>query len=245
MAVTDDQHSSYLQYLPALYQEEPEEGRSNDLGRFLLAFEHVLTGLRDEVPGLEEILDGVELDGRVLKAGIERYFDPGLRGPADDPLPEPLRLPDDDRFLHWLAQWIGLRLRRDVDPLIKRRLLARAVELYRLRGTRDGLIALLQMHHPAVDISEPSGWLQVGVESRVEVDTIIEGPIPHHFIVTWVMPPGEGEGYQREISRRTRFLQELIDAEKPAQTSYTLTPPEASTMEVEVRSTVAINTMIG
>lgn len=62
--------STYQQYLPAILQEQVF------LGRFLLAFEKILSGLdetptegqiitSENVPGLEEILSGIHL-----------YFDP-------------------------------------------------------------------------------------------------------------------------------------------------------------------------
>ncbi|NTW03559.1 MAG: hypothetical protein HGA19_20180, partial [Oscillochloris sp.] len=68
--------SSYLSYLPAIFQQDVEAGQPNLLGRFLLAFEHVLTGLDErDAPGIEEILDGIaDQAGRDVLAGVQRYF---------------------------------------------------------------------------------------------------------------------------------------------------------------------------
>ena len=112
--------SSYLQNLPAIFSEDPF------LGRFLLAFEQVLTGLpdlagREPVPslGLEEII-----------ATIATLFDPKETR---------------QEFLPWLASWVALGLRADWTPAQKRDFLANIVPLYRRRGTKDNLAELLRI----------------------------------------------------------------------------------------------------
>src|SRR4051812_8471485 len=106
------QLSSYLQHLPALFQEPEGDAEAGGdgrkfLGLFLLAFEKILTGLGDLAePGIEELLDGiVDHQGQRRMASIWRYFDPGPgkkdaeRAPAG--------------FLDWLAGWVALSLRAD------------------------------------------------------------------------------------------------------------------------------------
>src|SRR5262245_36803958 len=113
----DGPGSSYLDYLPALFQQDAPPGRTNWLGRFLLAFEAIFTGAGDpSAPGLEEQLDGVG-DGAVR--GIERTFEPG---PGMD---DGQRAPSE--FLEWLSQWVALSLRADVDEERQRVLIANAV----------------------------------------------------------------------------------------------------------------------
>ena len=91
MATNDDhpgQASRYLDYLPAIYQQDAQIGQPNFLGRFLLAFEQMLTGLGDvDVPGLEEILEGLvdPVSGAIQLAGIQRYLDPGPNLPDRRP----------------------------------------------------------------------------------------------------------------------------------------------------------------
>ena len=105
--------SRYLDYLPAVFREDPF------VGRFLLAFEAVLTGVGD-VEGLEQVI------GRV--AG---YLDPGTT---------------DEDFLPWLAGWVALSLRADWDADTKRGFIREVVPLYRQRGTLAGLRRMLEIY---------------------------------------------------------------------------------------------------
>jgi phage tail-like protein len=110
--------STLLQYLPAIYHEEPF------LGRFLLAFELLLLGHDDFVQ--PKGAKGLEL----TVAGIATYFDP-YRTPAD--------------FLHWLASWTAFTLRFDLDESQQRKFIAKIIPLYRRRGTKRNLEELLQI----------------------------------------------------------------------------------------------------
>jgi phage tail-like protein len=110
--------SSYLQNLPAIFSEDPF------LGRFLLAFEQVLTGLKGGKPvpplGLEEII-----------GAIDTLFDPKETR---------------EEFLPWLASWVALGLRADWTEAQKRDFLANIVLLYRRRGTKENLAKLLRIY---------------------------------------------------------------------------------------------------
>ena len=107
--------SSYVNHLPALFSQDPF------VGRFLLAFEAVLSGSEDaKRPGLEETI------GRMADT-----FDPKTTG---------------EEFLPWLAGWVALSLRADWDVPTKRRFIEQIVPLYRLRGTRQGLEELLKLY---------------------------------------------------------------------------------------------------
>src|SRR4029077_2791665 len=101
--------SSYLDYLPAIFRQDPFAGQ------FLLAFETVLSGAGGK-PGLETTI------GRVAD-----YFDP-VTTEAD--------------FLPWLAGWVTLSLRADWDEQTQRSFIQQIVRLYRLRGTRAGLLRM-------------------------------------------------------------------------------------------------------
>src|SRR5258708_38122540 len=109
MAINAKAASSYLKDLPAIFSED------GFAGRFLLAFEQVLTGLAGQVGrepgpalGLEEIV-----------ANMATLFDP--KASWDDLLPEKERQTD---FLHWLAGWVALGLRAYRTEDQKRHLLA-------------------------------------------------------------------------------------------------------------------------
>ena len=69
MAIDPTKTSSYLQYLPAIFSEKTAAEIAPFVGRFLLAFEQILTGLAgsesEPQQGLEEII-----------ADIPKLFDP-------------------------------------------------------------------------------------------------------------------------------------------------------------------------
>jgi phage tail-like protein len=80
---------------------------------------------------------------------LECYVDPALA-------------PDD--FLTWLATWVGVAPREDWPTAGKRALIAKAVGLYRRRGTVGGLREEVELHTGGeVQISETGGvaWSQV------------------------------------------------------------------------------------
>lgn len=109
--------SSLMQYLPAIYQDDPF------LGQFLLAFEKILLGREDGValpqPGLEHTI-----------ANISGYLDP-LRAP--------------EAFLPWLSSWTAFTLRADLDLAKQREFLANIIPLFRWRGTKKHLQELLKI----------------------------------------------------------------------------------------------------
>lgn len=221
------QASSYLDHLPAVFRE----GGDPFLGRFLLAFEHLLTGLGDPAePGLDELIDRVP-----------EHFDPD-RTPTG--------------FLDWLAGWVGLTLRGDLDgeaaagagdeEARKRRTLARAlvasaVPLYRLRGTRRGVEELLRLFSGGLSpsVTEMTTSFQVGVSSTIGADTQLGGGAPHVFHVLLRLPHPNPE-----VRRRFEALaRAVLDAEKPAHTRYhldVLTP----TMQIGVYSQIGVDTLL-
>ena len=72
---------------------------------------------------------------------------------------DPWLTPDD--FLVWLAGWVGIALDESWDPERKRTVVARAVELYRLRGTAAGLAGQVEIQTGgSVEIVEngATGW---------------------------------------------------------------------------------------
>lgn len=124
-----DQLSQYLGYLPALFQEE------EFLGRFLLAFEGVLTGLPAALQPLEA--------GQAPSAGFEAIITE-LSAYLD-----PMRAPEE--FLPWLASWVALSMDEQWDQdvrgqQLKRQFIQGIVSTYRLRGTKAGLQQLLTMY---------------------------------------------------------------------------------------------------
>lgn len=214
MAIGAKQTSGYLGYLPAIFAEDPQ------LGRFLLAFEQVLSGLPgsegEPRRGLEEII-----------AAIPQLFDP-LATPRE--------------FLDWLAGWVALGLRADWSDDQQRSFLANIVSLYRRRGTRQNLIELLRIYTGLdPDISEGENTVfQIGDHSTIGVDTQIDGSAPHYFRVTVNIPNPNPATLQRQ----NQIIRALIDLEKPAHTAYDYFPTH-TTMQIGVHSQIGVDTLLG
>ena len=211
----DTKPSSYLQYLPAIFSEDPF------LGRLLLAFEQVLSGLPDPNTepqvGLEETI-----------AALSTMFDPRQTREA---------------FLPWLAGWVALSLRADWTIEQQKNFLANIVPLYRSRGTKENLSKLLGIYTSGSPVIDEGDFttLQIGVRSTIGMDTRIGEPPAHFFRVTVKL------GKQTEQAERDRQLQiarALIDLQKPAHTSYEL-KVSSDTMKIGKRSTIGKDTLIG
>lgn len=172
--------STYQPYLPAVFQSDEL------IGRLLLAMEVVLSGVDDERaelaglgpdrrPGLEQVIEQ-----------IHRLFDPQAT-PSE--------------FLGWLASWVAITLRADWDEPTRRSFIQSIVPLYRLRGTRAGLEAMLSLY-----TREP-----------VRVDDSFTDP-PHFFQVQVTLADRD-----RESTRlKQQIARAIIDQEKPAHTFYAL-----------------------
>ncbi len=149
-----------------------------------------------------------------------------------------------EHFLPWLASWTAMVLEEDWPIAKKRRLIKRAVELYRIRGTLRGLklfISLFTGHEPDVRENEWPfrGW-RIGVSSAVGVDTIVLPPLnlAHTFIVE--MPTAYRDLSPESVIR----IHEIVRMEKPAHTQYWLRFA-AESAESELREFFAIGTRSG
>ncbi len=111
-----------------------------------IAFGPLLPGVYQEddftmrfVAGLDDVLSSVLI---TLDCIIE-YFDPALT-PTD--------------FLEWLASWVGIEVDESWATERRRAAVATAVEMYRMRGTINGLRANLEvLSGGQVDISDSGG----------------------------------------------------------------------------------------
>ena len=222
--MTDSTHhipSGLLQYLPAIYHEDPF------LGQFLLAFEKILLGRQDDIPFPDVGVDFPQKGVEETIAELATYFDP-MQAPED--------------FLPWLADWTAFTLRADLHPDRQRDFLANIVQFYRWRGTKENMRQLLAIFTIGLPtIIELSGdAFQVGVHSTVGVDTLIGGAAPHHFKVIIALDRISGTAFARQI----QIARALIDLEKPAHTTYDLTTI-IPTMQINVHSTVGVDTLLG
>jgi len=222
------QISSYLKYLPAVFQQDDDSGASF-LGRFLLAFEHVLSGLGDTAPkGIAEKV-----------AGLYRFFDPLSDLTADfggDPASENARL-------EWLAGWVALSLRADLTDVQRRDFVARAASLYPLRGTKQGLEKFIAIYSRlGATINELTSAMQIGVHSQVGVDTQLDGGAPYCFRITIRL----AETDPAKIAGHRQIITAILDMEKPAHTYYTLSESDLQTptLQIGIHSQVGVDTLL-
>ena len=163
-----------------------------------------------------------------------RFYDPHVAPPE---------------FLEWLARWTAFTTDMDWPEAQKRALIKRAVDLYRIRGTKRGLTLFLKLftgHEP--DIKEntwPFKGFRVegeGAEegARVALDSVILPPVDlaHCFVVTI---PMKFEDVTPEMVIR---IHQIIQLEKPAHTHYYLQFLEEKG-EVELREFFAIGLRSG
>ncbi|HVP54604.1 MAG TPA: phage tail protein [Candidatus Eisenbacteria bacterium] len=241
------QNSRLLSYLPAVFQEQPGAATGSPLflGRLLMAFEAILLGLNKSTPqesgelsqvvGLEEILGGAvdSLTGKKLLEGVQRFFEPGA-GLADSE-----RVPTD--FLPWLAGWVSLTLREDWDESRKRDFIARAVQLYRTRGTSSGVASFVEVYTGLpVEIDEANEAFQIGVHSSVGVDTVLLGGEPFFFRVKLRLPNPDPVLFKQQ----TDIATSIIELQKPAHTSFSL-EVETPQFRIGLQSTVGVDTLLG
>ncbi len=208
----EEKESKYLRYLPSIYHS------SAFLGSFLKAYEKILSGIDDEyeIEGIEEKLNN-----------IHNYLDP-------DETPV--------EFLQWLAGWVALTLKEGEGwtEEKKRKLVSQIVPLYQKRGTREGMEEYLKIYvGEGVRIIEEQAPFQVGIHSKVGIDTIIGGLPPYFFVVDIMLPVPD----PRAMVEKQRAIGELIDIEKPAHTYYKMSI-KIPTMQVGKYSRVGVDTLL-
>jgi len=136
-----------------------------------------------------------------------RFYDPHI-APTD--------------FLHWLAHWTAFSMDLDWPEDKKRALIKRAVDLYRIRGTKRGLILFLKLFTGFEPEIEENTWpfkgFRVESEARIGLDSVVLPPVDlaHCFVVTM---PVKFESVTPEMVIR---IHQIIASEKPAHTHYYL-----------------------
>lgn len=180
--------SDYIKYLPATLQAD------EFIGKFLLAFEQILTGqnlLPETNPGIIKNSDPNPPGIEAVIESIHTYFNPDLT-------PE--------EFLPWLANWVAFSLRDDWQPAAKREFIKKIVPLYRLRGTKEGLAQILTLYLKSVNLPD-----------KVTIYEQDDYP-PYYFQVALTLPRLELSHYWQQV----RIAKAIIDREKPAHTYYGL-----------------------
>lgn len=157
---------------------------------------------------------------------FEQAFDPIVNSFTSmwahlDPLTAPQAL------LPFLAHWVDWPIDLDLDLTYQRRLIRRAVEIYKCRGTRKGLRFYLHLYtglpldehidreeDKSICITEPFGQGCLFGIAHIGEDAIIGGGKAYHFDVRLRAEPNSP--IDEQLVRR------IIDQEKPAFCSYSL-----------------------
>lgn len=137
---------------------------------------------------------------------IHHYFDPMVM---------PLGL------LRWYAHWVDLTLDPRWPEAKQRRLLSSIVSLYRRRGTPGGLAEFLELYtgvRPKIDEKRARNFA-LGKNALLGPSIALgQDNVPHSFAVTLRLPRVP----DAEAELRRAVIESIIEAEKPAHTSYTL-----------------------
>jgi phage tail-like protein len=218
-----------LDYLPVIYQESGPSDSPSFMEQFLIPFERLLLDFEWKAvdPGTHNA--GVDIQDHPLEkkvSDLHILFDP-------DQTPE--------EFLPWLASWAALSFQPELSVKRRRRLLARIVPMYRIRGTRRYLEEILSLcldAHASVD-EAPLPALQIGTHSTVGADTCLGGGPPHFFTVNISAPKMS----TAQIEAQCRLAKSLIELAKPAHTWYELEIASAE-LQLGVHSVIGVDTIL-
>jgi phage tail-like protein len=169
--------------------------RDDFMGRFLMLFESFWNPIDNQI------------------GGLENYFDPMLTPP---------------RLLGWLGSWLNVNVNGELPEARKRRLIQRAARFYRQRGTRAGLEAMLELwtDGKATIVEHRSQNLRLGKGMRLGSGVALgHRNTPFSFTVRITIPPVDGEEplpQHQRIEALRPLIEQILDAEKPAHTTYSL-----------------------
>lgn len=145
-------------------------------------------------------------------------------------------------FLPWLASWVALELDETWPEEKRRTLIKSAVELYKRRGTVQGIKEFVEIYTgiaPEIIEAYSLGW-RVGVQTTVGSDTVVHSAQadPHCFIID-VMSYGELTTEQKAKVRG------IVEIQKPAHTKVIRWDWVATYWQVGVTSTVGVDMRVG
>ncbi len=195
-----------------------------------------------------------DLEGDI--ATISRYFDPDTTPPE---------------FLKWLASWVNIAIEEDWQEATKREFIRRAVSLYRMKGTVEGITRFVEIYTGKVPVviehaktgNPPilGGPVRLGVDTilvrtpvrgfrlgddsilgRVAIRDTVQGfEDPFLSLASWFTVVIDLT--QEERARYEKGLRKIISDEKPAHTAYTLRI--AGALTAGTGSYVGISTTVG
>lgn len=141
---------------------------------------------------LTEALDDVIAPVWMVLDSLEAYFDPAV-APVD--------------FVLMLAEWVGLPVDDNWRDDQMRRLVADAVDMYRWRGTRRGVIALVEAYTGITpDVVETGGTIWRAAQGAPAPGS------PSPGVRVRVRLPADAN---EDLSRLTRLIAESVPAHVP------------------------------
>lgn len=140
------------------------------------------------IEGMVNGFDAVLAPAHVVVRDLDAYFDPAIC-PTD--------------YLEWLGSWLGVRLNARWPMQRRRALLARAVEIHRMRGTVWGVARAVELYTGAEpEIEDSGGCVASGNPSAAA--------------------PGNGDAFLRVTVRRSgndidpEVIDRIVAGAKPA-----------------------------
>ena len=124
-------------------------------------------------------------------------------------------------LLPWLATWVDLRLDAAWSEDKQRRLLRSCVALYRQRGTHAGLSAFLEIYTGVVPkiIEHRASNLRLGRSAALGQGIAIgRNNVPHGLTIQLRLPTLP----EAEAELRRKVIASIVEAEKPAHSTYRL-----------------------
>ncbi len=189
-------------------------------------------------------------------AQMPKYFDPQA-APAD--------------FLNWLGSWLAIARDDNWAPERKRELIARAYDLYKIRGTVDGMKEIVKLYTDAdpilIEHFRLKTPLVIGAETQVGVSTVVGRSLSNQLVLEETSTIGDFTLIDTEESADKPFqanafdftlfanttnlsgnhqieaLYRIIDEEKPAFTRCFVRTAEAG-MRLGYNSYLEIDTVI-
>lgn len=168
-------------------------------------------------------------------AGIERQIDglPELFDPSTAPA----------SFLPWLASWLALSLNENWDEPKRRRLIQNISRLYKERGLPEGVATFVEIYtgyRPDI-IEHIRAGMKIGVRSKIGVNTKLYEGGQNGDVFKFTVQVNTPEPESVDIAE----LREIIDQQKPSWSRYYLVIPDNQFMQLEVRSTIGADTILG
>lgn len=194
---------TYLNYLPAVYQEDPA---SRDfLERYLSLFGTLFSEIEEEIEDLSEYIDPERATGEHLR---------------------------------WLATWVGLETDDYWTDEQVQAFIQAAPELYRYRGTRQGLMKTIEIYTgiaPLIVEYFQTKAMRDNGELRHLTDQLYSGD-PYTFTV--LLRPEQAPTEKQRV-----VIEQLLDEQKPAYTEAKLVLLQPW-MYLDLHTYLGINTVL-